>query len=371
MLTCADFLLAPRSSALTRIKSSLSPEHGRHLRPGADWRFAGVGSAKISAGLESADLGSFSNSPWKERSSSFPLFPLTRSGRPEGADLCVLCTPIGAMPSLAQRIAPALSSSATVTDVGSVKAGVVRRLEAILGGRFVGSHPMAGSEQSGFDAARANLFEGAVCIVTPTPQLLSRDPREPCATFGRAWDAVSWRCLPRNMTNALRASATFRMPSPQPSSMPSTCACRTLARSPAVDTVTPRALPQLRPRCGGKFFSRTRAELVAGLEDFSTTLDKMKQMILSRDAAALELFLERAKSIRENLAMSTDVFRVRRAPKLETEITVPGDKSISHRAIMLAALSNGVCKITNFLEGGGLFVHGAGVSAIGRDHRNS
>jgi 3-phosphoshikimate 1-carboxyvinyltransferase len=49
--------------------------------------------------------------------------------------------------------------------------------------------------------------------------------------------------------------------------------------------------------------------------------------------------------------MSTDVFRVKRAPRLETEIIVPGDKSISHRAIMLAALSNGVCKITNFLEG--------------------
>ena len=48
--------------------------------------------------------------------------------------------------------------------------------------------------------------------------------------------------------------------------------------------------------------------------------------------------------------MSTEVFRVRRAQKMETEITVPGDKSISHRAIMLAALSNGVCKITNFLE---------------------
>jgi len=46
-----------------------------------------------------------------------------------------------------------------------------------------------------------------------------------------------------------------------------------------------------------------------------------------------------------------DIIRVKRAPTLETEITVPGDKSISHRAIMLAALSNGVCKITNFLEG--------------------
>lgn len=49
--------------------------------------------------------------------------------------------------------------------------------------------------------------------------------------------------------------------------------------------------------------------------------------------------------------MKGDSFRVKRAPVMETEITVPGDKSISHRAIMLAALSNGVCKITNFLEG--------------------
>jgi 3-phosphoshikimate 1-carboxyvinyltransferase len=49
--------------------------------------------------------------------------------------------------------------------------------------------------------------------------------------------------------------------------------------------------------------------------------------------------------------MSTDVFRVRQAARIQTEIVVPGDKSISHRAIMLAALSNGVCKITNFLEG--------------------
>lgn len=49
--------------------------------------------------------------------------------------------------------------------------------------------------------------------------------------------------------------------------------------------------------------------------------------------------------------MKAAPFRIKRAPVLETEITVPGDKSVSHRAIMLAALSNGVCKITNFLEG--------------------
>ncbi len=49
--------------------------------------------------------------------------------------------------------------------------------------------------------------------------------------------------------------------------------------------------------------------------------------------------------------MKPATFRVKRAPIMETEITVPGDKSISHRAVMFAALSNGACKITNFLEG--------------------
>ena len=95
------------------------------------------------------------------------------------------------MPSLAEKIAPALSNGATVTDVGSVKAAVVRRLEPILGGRFVGSHPLAGSEQSGFDAARANLFEGAVCLVTPTA---SSSP-ESTRTVRNLWESVGCRLV--------------------------------------------------------------------------------------------------------------------------------------------------------------------------------
>lgn len=90
----------------------------------------------------------------------------------EGADLVVLCTPVGVMPDLLSRAGPHLKSDAVVTDVGSVKAQIVREATAALGGRglFVGSHPMAGSEQSGLFSARANLFDGAVCIVTPTAE---------------------------------------------------------------------------------------------------------------------------------------------------------------------------------------------------------
>lgn len=86
------------------------------------------------------------------------------------AELLVLCTPVGRMEQIVGQW-PKLQAGAVVTDVGSVKAPLVDALEepvAARGGRFVGSHPMAGSERTGVAHARADLFEGAVCVVTPT-----------------------------------------------------------------------------------------------------------------------------------------------------------------------------------------------------------
>ena len=99
----------------------------------------------------------------------------------EGADLVVLCTPLAQMRDLTMQLLPALSPGALVTDVGSVKATVVQQLEPLVATRrahFVGSHPMAGSEKNGPSAARADLFENAACIVTPSaqsdPQILAQ-----------------------------------------------------------------------------------------------------------------------------------------------------------------------------------------------------
>ena len=88
------------------------------------------------------------------------------------ADLVVLATPIGVMPVLAEQIRPLLKPGCVVTDVGSVKYPVVTALMHVFGSaaKFVGSHPMAGSEQTGIEAARRDLFEKTVCIVTPTPE---------------------------------------------------------------------------------------------------------------------------------------------------------------------------------------------------------
>ncbi len=87
------------------------------------------------------------------------------------ADLVVLCTPIAQMPLLVEQMLPALKRGAIVTDVGSVKTSVVEQLEArvaLAGAHFVGSHPMAGAEKTGVSAAREDLFEGAICVITPT-----------------------------------------------------------------------------------------------------------------------------------------------------------------------------------------------------------
>jgi len=93
----------------------------------------------------------------------------------EGADLLVFCIPVGGMKALAEQLTAARPASGAVfTDVGSVKGIVMREVTPILGAAghtFIGSHPMAGSEESGLRAARAGLYRDAACILTPPPEV--------------------------------------------------------------------------------------------------------------------------------------------------------------------------------------------------------
>lgn len=86
----------------------------------------------------------------------------------EGADLVVVAVPVDRIAEVLAALAPHLGTGAIVTDVGSAKAEVVAAGERLLGDRFVGGHPMAGSERHGIEAADPTLFEDAWWIVTPT-----------------------------------------------------------------------------------------------------------------------------------------------------------------------------------------------------------
>ena len=88
----------------------------------------------------------------------------------KGADLVIVCVPVGACGAIAQEIGPHLSPGATVSDVGSVKAAVVRDMAPHLPAQvhFVPAHPVAGTEHSGPDAGFAELFVNRWCILTPS-----------------------------------------------------------------------------------------------------------------------------------------------------------------------------------------------------------
>ncbi len=89
----------------------------------------------------------------------------------EGADLVVLCTPVGAYEDVARKISPHLKPGAIVTDVGSVKQAAIRDIGPQMpeGVHFVPGHPIAGTEHSGPESGFAELFEGRWCVLTPTP----------------------------------------------------------------------------------------------------------------------------------------------------------------------------------------------------------
>lgn len=88
----------------------------------------------------------------------------------EDSDLIVLSTPVGLFRDVAEKISNSVKEGALITDVGSVKGALVYELETALQGRgiYAGSHPIAGSDKSGIGDARADLFNTAKCIVTPT-----------------------------------------------------------------------------------------------------------------------------------------------------------------------------------------------------------
>jgi prephenate dehydrogenase len=86
-----------------------------------------------------------------------------------GADLIVVCTPVGSVVGAIAEMESRIDDDCIITDVGSTKLEIVRAVEQMprAGTRFVGSHPMAGSEKKGARHASADLFAGAKVIVTP------------------------------------------------------------------------------------------------------------------------------------------------------------------------------------------------------------
>ena len=106
----------------------------------------------------------------------------------KGADLVILCAPVGACGALAKEIGPSLKAGAILTDVGSVKAAIVRDCESFVpkGVHFIPGHPVAGTENSGPESGFAELFDNRWCLLTP---VYGTDPAA-VAKLQAFWEAL-------------------------------------------------------------------------------------------------------------------------------------------------------------------------------------
>jgi prephenate dehydrogenase len=220
------------------------------------------------------------------------------------SDLVILCTPLAQMCPLAEQFLPALKRGAIITDVGSVKAGVVRELELLVqksGAHFIGGHPMAGGEKTGVAAARADLFQNAVCVLTPTHKTNSVALKK----MEQFWKSLGARVLKMPPAqHDLFVSRTSHLPH---------VVATTLANL-VLNPANPKIQSQL---CANGFRDTTRIasgspemwrdiaianrkNLAKSLNDFVAELQKFQKSLNKADAKAISKNFEQAKIRRDN-----------------------------------------------------------------------
>jgi prephenate dehydrogenase len=123
----------------------------------------------------------------------------------QDADLVIVCTPVDTIASISREAARHCRPGTMMTDVGSTKKAIVDQLDGNLGEvRFVGSHPIAGSEQAGPEHARADLFQGRVVVLTPTRRSAPGD----VAALQRFWEDLGARTIHKSPAAHDRALAS-------------------------------------------------------------------------------------------------------------------------------------------------------------------
>ena len=278
-----------------------------------------------------------------------------------GSELVVLATPLGLLEAAAIAVAPHLPDGAVVTDAGSAKGSIVGRLTERLAPRlrFVGGHPIAGTELSGAGAADAELFRGARCVLTP----IAPTDTEALARVRALWEAVGMEVVEMSPEEHDRVLAlTSHVPHLLAFAL--TLVAGKAARA-GETSVLDFAGPSFRDatRVAASSPEMWRDVLVANTTAVLGTLELVKKelarlasAIEAGDREALEDAIARARATRRALddrgpgasagpATGAAGRATRRvdpaAGPLRGSIGVPGDKSIAHRALVLGGVARG------------------------------
>jgi prephenate dehydrogenase len=223
-----------------------------------------------------------------------------------GAAVVVLATPVLSLGALAREIAPALRDDVLVIDVGSVKRAAITAVEAHVA-RFVGCHPLAGTERVGPDAAMAELFAGRNCIICPT----ARTPPELVTLAERFWRALGAR--PLRMGAALHdrvLGAASHLPHVAAYALATAVAgvdAEGGAASEALRALTTTSLRDTTrvaassPAMWRDIFLDNRAEMLPLIDRLAAAVTELRAAIDAGDGARLDAFLEAARAARAKI----------------------------------------------------------------------
>ncbi len=285
-----------------------------------------------------------------------------------GADLVVLAMPVCATEAVLTAIRLALKPDAIITDVGSTKGNVVEAAKAVFGEQlpagFVPGHPIAGGEKTGVTAGKVDLFAHHKVILTP---LESSDP-EAVRRVRELWQAAGAEVLEMPVD---RHDAILARTSHLPHLLAFALVEQLAAASDNLDIFRYAAggfrdftrIAASDPLMWHDIFMANKTAVLDALDGFTQQAAALRERIVSGDSSGLLGVLGRAQAAREHFTHmlaktpymeTTSVsqqFTLNGGGSLRGRLHIPGDKSVSHRSIMLGALAEGVTQVSGFLEG--------------------
>lgn len=289
-----------------------------------------------------------------------------------GSDLIVIAVPVQAVQAVFVDIKNAIDSGqlatdCIITDVCSTKVNIIDAAKAVFTSLPVGlvpAHPIAGGENSGYHARRAALFVNHSVIVCklPTTNVSS------IARLGRLWEAIGATVMTMEAEHhdAILAH-TSHLPHLLAFNLVEQLASHddnlNMFRYAAGGFRDFTRIAASDPKMWHDIFFANQSAIVSALDEYSVYLQDIRRLIIDKDSTALMGLLGRAQAARRHFghmlastpytdtsAMSAS-YLISPSNTVTGTIAIPGDKSISHRSIMLGSLATGVTNVTGFLEG--------------------
>lgn len=279
----------------------------------------------------------------------------------QGADCIVIATPVASIETVFTMLKPHWAEQAIYTDVGSTKGSVIAAAERVFGvvpDNLVPAHPIAGAEQSGVEASLADLFLHKRLIVTPVSNTRPDALRKIQAFWERLGASVS-------VMDAKRHDGILAATSHLPHIL-AFALVDMLGHKDEQSEIFKYAAGGFRdftriassdPTMWRDICAANKNEIIPLIEQLKGELDKIQHLLANDDYSRLFSTFAYANTARQRFLNQFEVpmsksitFQVQPGGKLQGEARVPGDKSMSHRSIMLGSLAEGVTHVKGFLE---------------------